>query len=131
MTTNQSKLFDVAKHLGDLNKQGCVKGFNGNENGYAKIIQICRGCSIWIHHELNETLIIDLLISPSAQKSYPEKCSRAVRLFKEFFSFSVDNSKWIHAIDTQNEHDRYYVNATDLSTEEIIKTCNEIKRIYA
>jgi len=131
MDSNQAKLFEVAKHLGDLNKQGCVKGFSGNENGYAKIIQICRGCSVWIHYELNGTLIIDLLISQPAKKTSPDKCSHAVRLFKELFSFSVENSKWTHSIDTHNECDRYYVNATNLSIKELINTCEEIKRVFA
>ena len=131
MKSNQTKLYEVSKYLGDLNKQGCVKGFSGNENGYAKIFQVRRGCSVWIHNELNGVLIIDLLISPSAQRTYPEKCTRAVHLFKKFFKFHVDSSKWSHCIDTQNNHDRYFVDVSKLSTKELFDICDKIKQIFA
>ena len=131
MATNQSKLHELAKHLNDLNKYGQVKGFQGNENGYAKIVQICRGCSVWFHNEKNGKLIIDLLISPSAQSTHPQKCNKAVEIFKDLFSFSVDNSKWSHSIDSRNEHARYFIDVSGIEVDELIKMADKIKKIFA
>ena len=131
MNITASKLFEVAKHLHDLNKNGQVKGFSSNENGYAKIIQLCRGCSIWVHHEKNDELIIDLLISPSAKEKQSDLCRDVVRKFQEFFDFTSKKSNWNHSIDTHNDHDRYYVVVTNKEPVEIIYIVETIKKKFA
>ncbi|WP_170180251.1 hypothetical protein [Desulfoglaeba alkanexedens] len=46
INTSGKKMFEIAGHLKELDKYGKVKGLQGNEKGYAKIIEICRGCSV-------------------------------------------------------------------------------------
>lgn len=130
MVKSDEELFKIAEYLGDLNDQGGIKGFCGNEKGYAKIIQICKGCSIWVHRELDDKLIINLLISPSAKENYPYECKVAVEDFYEIFSPNVNKSKWVHATDKNIEHDRYIFDVTDKSSADIISSIDEIHSYF-
>ncbi len=125
------KLYLVADHLHELNSKGKVKGFSGNENGYAKIIQIIRGCSVWIHHEKNNELIIDLMVSPPAFEKRPLECEESIALFKDYFGFLIENSGWTHCIDKHNDYDRYYVVVSNLSVDKIINHTEKLKEIFA
>ena len=125
------KLYHIATYLGELNSKGNVKGFSGNEKGYAKIKQIVRGCSVWVHHEKNGELIIDLMISPAALEKNPAESDQSVKLFKKYFGFSVKNSLWQHSIDKHNDHDRYYVVVSNHEVKEIINHIEKLKEIYA
>src|SRR4030042_3192087 len=124
---NSEKLYLVANHLNELNSNGKVKCFSGNENGYAKIKQIVRGCSLWLHHEKNGELIIDLMISPSVLEKKPLECEESLRLFKEYFGFSVKYSEWQHSLDKHKKYDRYYVVISGLRVEEIINHTKKLK----
>ncbi|MBV5339172.1 MAG: hypothetical protein J0665_06380 [Deltaproteobacteria bacterium] len=128
---NSEKLYQIAKHLNELNSKGKVKGFSGNENGYAKIFQVIRGCSIWIHLEKNNDLIIDLMISPTALEQHLTKCDLSIKKFTEYFQFKVKNSEWKHSIDKQYEHDRYLVSVSDLLVEEILKHIEKLKKKFS
>ena len=88
MTQTALKLYEVAKHLNELNKDGKVKGFKGNEE------RICQNHSDMSRVFLfgfitkkNDDLIIDLLISPSAFDKSQVKCETAVKTFKNHFGF--------------------------------------------
>ncbi len=131
MSDTAKKLYDVARHLNALNNKGKVKRFAGNENGYAKIIEIYRGCSIWLHHEKNGDLIIDLLISQNAQKENPPLCLKSTEKFKEFFGLLPTDSEWNHSIDTHNDHERYYVSVNSKKTNEIIKIAEKLKSEFS
>lgn len=128
---NQKKLFEIASHLGELNKNGQVKGFRGNEKGYAKVKQIMVGCSIWVHHEKNDDLIIDLLVSPSAKEKHETKCKNAVKKFKDHFSFDLSEGQWSHSIDDYQDHDRYFVVVNQKSLEEILAEIEILKIKFA
>ncbi len=127
---NQEKLYEIAKYLKDLNKKGKVKGFKGNENGYAKIRQIVPGCSIWIHLEKNEDLIVDLLVSPSAKERNYSKCQSAINNFKSHFQMGLKESSWNHSIDSYRDHERYYAIINDLKLEQIFIEVDKIKQKF-
>ena len=129
MSETAHKMFEIAKYLDEL-KDGKVKGFKGNEKGYAKIIEICRGCSIWLHHEKSDNLIIDLLISPSAKEKNSVTCKDTVEKFKNFFDFAHNESEWRHSIDKRQNHDRYYVVVTEKNTSELIDLVKKIERKF-
>lgn len=128
---NQIKLIEIARHLGELNKKGQVKGFKGNEKGYAKVKQIMVGCSIWVHHEKNGDLIIDLLVSPSAKEKNETKCENTVKKFEDHFGFNLSEGPWSHSIDDYQNHDRYFVIINNLSLEEILGETEKLKIKFA
>ncbi len=125
------KMYHIAKELDELNKDGKVKGFSGNEKGYAKVLQIVRGCSLWVHHEKDDRLLLDLVVSPAAKRAFPTKCDKSIDKFKELFGFSLKKSNWKHSIDNHNDHERYYVVITELDLETIIELITKIKTDFA
>ena len=80
----QEKMFKIAKHLDELNPKGEVKCRRQNNYGHAKVYQFIPGCSIWVHHMFNNTLLLDLLITPFAQNE-PTDCNPAIKKFNSFF----------------------------------------------
>ncbi|GAB4174097.1 MAG: hypothetical protein Tsb0017_11610 [Geothermobacteraceae bacterium] len=94
MSLIEQKMYNIASHLNELNSAGKVKGFQGNEKGYAKVHQIKSGCSIWVHHLIDDRLIIDLLISPNAQKNHSEKCKTSKEIFNSFFVEKAISTTW-------------------------------------
>jgi hypothetical protein len=63
--TIKQKMKQISEDLGELNRQGKVKRFGG-EKGYAKVYQIIPGCSIFVHHSSDDSLVIDLQITVEA-----------------------------------------------------------------
>ena len=124
------KMYTIAYYLKELNSQNKVKAYRKNEYGYAKVVNIKKGCSIWVHHTLENTLIIDLLISPAARKNYGELCQAAVRQFGGFFDKSPLQSQWSHADKPGVIHDRYAVDFTSERNSEIFNTLNAIQSFY-
>ena len=131
MISASDKIVEIAGHLKDLNKYGKVKGLQGNENGYAKVIEILRGCSVWVHHLHNDDLIIDLMVSHTAHKKNPALCDSAVKKFEDFFGGSVKKTKWNHSIDQHSEYERHYVVVNEKKTAELIDIVNNLKKIFA
>jgi hypothetical protein len=134
MISASDKIFEIAGHLKDLNKYGKVKGLDGNEKGYAKVIEIFRGCSVWVHHLHNDDLIIDLMVSHTAHKKNPALCDSSVKKFEDFFGGSggsVKKTKWTHSIDQHYEYERHYVVMNDKKTAEIIDIVDNLKKIFA
>lgn len=124
--TIENKMYLIAKYLGELNDDGNVKGFKGNENGYAKVLEIKRGCALWVHHLKEDRLIIDLMITDTAGSKYPELSRKAVEQFKNFFNYMSGDVPWTHSMKTINA-ERYYVDITDLKIEEIKKVIDKLK----
>jgi len=133
MTDTSCKMFEIASHLSELNNDGKVKAFRGSEKGYAKVIEICRGCSIFVHHEKNDDLIIDLLVSHHAKEKKPPLCGNTIKKFKEFFGdlCKISMSNWSHPINTQKDHERYYVDVNGKNTSEIIFIIERLKKEFA
>lgn len=124
------KLYLAAKKVGDLNKHGLVKGFNGNENGYAKIKQVKPGCSIWIHHLKDDTLIIDLQISETAIDRYPDDAESTLKKFEAFAGKELKTELFEHSIDTNNQAGKFFIDVTNQSFEQISEKINEILELF-
>ena len=105
--------------MNDLNSSGKVKGFSSNEKGYAKILQIKRGCAIWIHHLNNEQLIIDLLVTEAAAKKHSVVTNTAIEKFKKFAGDKLKTDEFEHAINKSDKRDRFYFDVTNHAFEEI------------
>lgn len=125
-SSTEEKMLSIAKNLNQLNKQGKVKSFQGNEKGYAKVIEIKRGCSIWVHHLKDDRLIIDLMISESAQSKYPEISRETINKFKDCVNCFTEEEPWQHSIDTKVNAKRYYVDVTKFSIDRILVILNNM-----
>ena len=114
-------MYLIAKKANDLNKSGEVKGFGLNEIGYAKIFELKRGCSFWVHHLSDDILIIDLMISEAARKRYPTHSEFAEKKCYAFFKemrMPVKSEPWLHGMGGA-EYQRYFVDVSSLSFNEI------------
>lgn len=127
----KEKIHSIAEQLGELNSKGQVKSFNGNENGYAKIFQIYKGCSIWVHYFKNEKLVLDLMVSRAAKEKKPKVCSDSVKIFKEYFGALIMEYPWAHSINTDQEYDVYGVDVSNLPVNAIHEHAENLKRKFA
>lgn len=123
---NEKKMFAIAESLNELNDRGEVKGFSGNERGYAKVLEIKRGCVIWVHHLNDDRLIIDLMVSEAAAGRYSEITTIAISRFKDFFNFMFAKESWKHSMGSNNS-ERYYIDVSEIQLEEILKIVNKIR----
>lgn len=126
----EDKMYQVAEYLNELNDRGQVKGFSGNERGYAKVKEIKRGCAIWVHHLNDDRLIIDLMVSVTAAEKFPEITSEAISKFKDFFNYMFEKESWKHSVN-ENNAERYYVEVSELQTEEIEKILSKIRSEFS
>ncbi|MCJ8503194.1 hypothetical protein [Desulfatitalea alkaliphila] len=126
----RDKLFLAAKKVGDLNKYGEVKGFSGNENGYAKIKQIRPGCAIWIHHLKDETLIIDLLITETAISRYPNESESTLKKFEAFAGEELKTDVFEHSVDISHQSGKFYLDVTNQPFEQISETIDKILKLF-
>ena len=124
-------MYAVAEHLDELNRKGKVKKFSSNENGYARILKIKDGCSLWFHHCLNDTLTIDIVITPVAEERYTETCTTAINRFKEFFKGKVESYVWQHSTKDRSQDKKLYVDVTEKSLQEILSTVDILKKRFA
>lgn len=122
----ESKMFSIAKYLDELNPDGNVKGFKGNEKGYAKILEIKRGCALWVHHLKDDRMIIDLMITDAAGNKYPEIAKQMKEKFEDFFNYLSNDVPWMHSMNTTDAL-RIYVDITKLQFDEILKVIEKIK----
>jgi hypothetical protein len=125
--TTDDKMFYIAKHFNYLNDKGKVKAIKGNEKGYAKIKDIVRGCSLFVHHMNNDQLIINLLISPAAKSSYELVCNKAVKSFDNHFKSQVEFTPWKNCMDKSKVYDRYCINVTNKELPELLIIIEEIR----
>lgn len=131
--STKDKLKVIAEKVGDLNKKGMVKGFSGNENGYAKIIPIKNkrsGAAIWIHHWNDGRLIIDLTITNKAADRYEQETKMAITIFKKFAGSKIRSMPFRHSIDDSYEADMLYIDVTDFTIESLKKCVNDLVELY-
>jgi hypothetical protein len=129
----KEKLEIIAGKVGDLNNKGRVKGFSGNENGYAKIIPIKNkrsGAAVWIHHWNDGRLIIDLTITHKAAERYKPETGMASTIFKKFAGSEVKSMPFRHSIDDTNEADMLYIDVTDFTVKKLEECVDELLRLY-
>ena len=122
------KMYAIAKMVGDLNKAGRVKCGAQNDFGYATIRKIVVGCNVRAHHMLDNTVSIDLLISPTAEEKYETKCKTAKTKFYELFPGSTnENAKFIIPSRENEPHYRLWVDVTKIAEEEISAMIKKIQ----
>ena len=131
MSVTEDKMYAIAKHYNYLNDKGNVKAIKGNEKGYAKIKDITRGCSLFVHHWNDDRLVINLLISPAAKTRYKLLCKKAVEVFKSHFQSDVQSMKWVNSMGVKKEYDRYYVDVTRKSLPELLEMVEDIRKKLA
>lgn len=81
-----NKIYEIAEIIEDLSTAKRVKCGVQNNFGHATIINITSGCNIRVHHMFDNTLSLDLLISPTAQDKYQPQCEAAKSTFEQLFS---------------------------------------------
>ncbi|OQY11496.1 MAG: hypothetical protein B6I30_06635 [Desulfobacteraceae bacterium 4572_187] len=123
------KMYEISKYLGELNAKGKIKKF-AREKGYAKVLQIRRGCSIWVHHLNDDRLIIDLQITKAAGNRYPDYVAGSVELFEDFFKNATDSEGWQHPIDERNAQ-RYLVDVSKKPLDDILNTLRKIRERFS
>jgi len=131
MVNTEDKMYHLAKHFSWLNAQGKVKAIKGNEQGYAKITDVVRGCGLFVHHMNDGQLVINLLVSPAAKSRYEMACRKAVTAFKEFFQSEVRTTKWENSMGDGKIYDRYIVDVTKKELCDIIQMVEEVRHKLA
>ncbi len=119
------KMYEIAKDLDELNARGKVKKFS-KEKGYAKVYQIKKGCSIWVHLLKDGRLIIDLLVMEAASNAYPDDVNRSIQRFQSFFNNATKYEEFKTAIDERNA-ERYFVEISDEKLDNILELLRKIK----
>jgi len=126
MNAIAEKMHSIAEELGELSAYGKVKCFSGNEKGYAKILQIKPGCSIWAHYTLDDELIIDLIATETAQVKYPDIVKETTAKFRSFFHQETIAESWQHSIDIKNKGMQHYFPITETPLDQIFQIIEEL-----
>ena len=125
-TTNKNKFTAIARELGVE-----IKCRSGNNKGNIRVKDLVRkfsGCTLFVHHEKNDHLIIALDISPTAKDKYPDTCEHAIQQFKGFFDNKIEEGPWAHHDEEYSKY-RYFVDVTEEKIEGIIDIANKLKKI--
>jgi len=128
MSVTEDKMYAIAKHYNYLNDRGNVKAIKGNEKGYAKIKEIARGCSLFVHHWNNDQLVINLMISPAAKTRYELLCNNAVEVFRSQFLSEVQTTKWENSLGNGKPYDCYYVDVTRRELQELFIMIEDVRK---
>ena len=124
------KMKMIASHVNDLNSEGVVKAQTANEKGYAKLISINSGCRVWVHHTLDDRLIIDLMITKVAASKYPDGVATAKATFDQFAKDSrhaVSFHEWEHSINKSDTRQQYYFEISSLDGEAVLELVDKVR----
>ena len=125
------RMYFHAKSLNDLSKSGKIKAF-ANEKGYASIVNLKPGLNIYIHHTLEDQLIIDLLITEAVEINYKIAVEKTISQFKQLFNDKkIIERSWQHSIKESDKRRQYYFDVTNLSDEDIRKIIDKIREEFA
>lgn len=127
MSTIEDKMYFIAKRYNYLNDKGKVKAKRCNEKGYAKIKDIVRGCSLFVHHMNDDQLIINLLVSTAAKTRYEIVCNKAVDVFKKHFQSDVSCTLWENSLGGGYVYDRYIVDVTNKDLPELLTMIEDVR----
>jgi len=122
----QEKMYQIASYLNELNANDKVKGFTANEYGYAKVVQVKPGLSVWVHHLKDDKLIIDLLCSEKAKKLYHEEYDKSKNVFKLTYRDQVIEDIVIYKTNNSKGY-RLYYEISDIDIEECLKSIDLLK----
>jgi hypothetical protein len=126
--TLADRMYYFATYLKQLNGKGEVKRFSREEKGYAKVVDVRLGCSIWFHL-IGDSLTVSLRISGASEKRYPSACGDATGRFRKFFNNKVVSDTWRHGLN-QTEFKRYYIDVTDHPDDMIINILDRLRKEF-
>jgi len=127
------KMHLLASHVNDLNAAGKVKAMSKNEKGYAKVFAINSGCRVWIHHDLNDRIVLDLMVTKSGRLTSPDAVNFAVTKFSQFTKdagYELSHLVWKHAINKTDIRDQYYFDVSNRTVETIIELIEKLKATF-
>jgi hypothetical protein len=123
----EKKMFRIAERLDDLNLNKVVKCGRQNNFGHATVKKIFRGCSVRVHHNFDNSLSLDLLISPSALEKQPLKCQSVKNDFLRIFTGETkENNGYIIPSRKDEPHYRLWVDITNREDNEIFQMLDNI-----
>jgi hypothetical protein len=120
-------MHQVAEYFNSLNANGNVRAILGNEQGYARILDLATGCSFFLRHETDDRLCLALMMTRRAQRRYPELCKLAIAAFEEQFPSQVQYREFINAMNQNEIRDLHYIDIQDQTTTQIIASAQAMK----
>lgn len=127
-----NKIYKIAEILKDLSTAKRVKCGVQNNFGHATIMNIASGCNVRVHHMFDNTLSLDLLISPTSQDRYQPQCEIAKSTFKQLFSGKTKEDKaFIIPSRVKKPHYRLWVDITNSDIDIIFVMIEDVKRKFA
>lgn len=130
----EKKLYVIAEKLSDLNPENKVKCGVQNNFGHATVIKVEPGGNVRFHHMFDNSLSLDLLLSPNAQnnKKYAPKCEIAKSRFLQLFSGKTKENQNFPIPSRKDEpHYRLWVDVTNIDVSEILEMVDNIKKKIA
>ncbi len=127
------KMHLIASQVNDLNDDGKVKAQTANEKGYAKLFSINNGCRVWVHHTLDDKLILDLMVTKSAALTHPEVVKSAVATFSQFAKDAghmISHRPWQHSINKADIRQQYYFEVTNERIETIVALVDKVRLAF-
>jgi hypothetical protein len=121
-----NKMFAIARHYNSLNDKGEVKASRANEKGYARIKDIARGCTLFVHHWNDDKLVINLMITTAAKAKQESVCNQAIEALRSHFGSSLQHLTRPDQRGSNDVRDTYFVDVTDKNVNEIIATLDRI-----
>ncbi|MBI4768411.1 MAG: hypothetical protein HY787_28105 [Deltaproteobacteria bacterium] len=127
--TISEKMYQIAKSLNQLNSNGEVKAFTGNEKGYAKVIDIIRGMSVLVIYSpasMDDKLIISLDFTESVVKKDRITVENTIAKFKKVFNTQEIKEYTLQLVGNKSIRTRNYFDVTNESLENILQFIENI-----
>ena len=106
-----------------------IKNRQENDNGYISIYYFRHkksGCVVRIHHWIDNTLSIDLLISERAGNRYADICESAIEKFKNLFDEQPQHDSNFLINNKPKPYNRYWFDITTEYDEKIFSRLEKI-----
>jgi hypothetical protein len=127
------KMHLLASHANDLSAAGKVKAMTKNEKGFAKLISVNNGCRVWLHHTLDDRLMLDLMVTRNGQLTNPDVVKSAIAKFSQFAAnagHTIASRQWRHSINIVDVREQYYFEVTNESVETVIELIAKVRLAF-
>lgn len=124
------KMYMIASQVNYLNAAGEVKAYTGHQKGYAKIVAINSGCSVFAQHTLTNKLTIDLLVTKPAALKWPLRRDLAVTTFETFAKdngYNLSKGSWQHSVTATDIRQRHTFDISNESFQTISALIERLK----
>jgi hypothetical protein len=123
----------LASYANDLTAAGKVKAMTKNERGYAKLFSINRGCRVWVHHTLDDKLILDLMVTKNEALKNLDVVKSDIGKFSQFVEEAghpMFQTHWQHSISKGDVREQYYFEVTNEKVETIIALIDKARLAF-